>query len=225
MYHAIGAPGEAAERFVLPASAFAAQMRLLARLRYRVLRLETALRALMDGERLPRRSVALTIDDGTYDLRSLALPVLERHEFPATAFVVTRAMGGAVGWTEHAGLGGRATMTWDEALALEPLVTLQPHTRTHPSLRDLPREALQEELRGSRSDLEKRTGRPATVFAYPYGQYDATVATAVEEAHYAGACTAEPGLNDSTTPRFELCRYEVRGDASLRSFLGLLTRH
>jgi peptidoglycan/xylan/chitin deacetylase (PgdA/CDA1 family) len=223
MYHAVGAPGEEAERFVLPASAFAAQMRLLALLHYRIVRLEDAVRALADGERLPRRSVVLTFDDGTYDLRSFGLPVLERHEFPATAFVVTQAMGTAVDWTDHAGLAGRTTMSWDDALALEPLLSLQPHTRTHPSLRELPPESLAEELSGSRSDLEQKTGRSATLFAYPYGHYNARIAAAVDEAGYAAACTVKPGVNNSTTPRFELRRYEVRGDASLRSFVSLLT--
>ena len=137
MYHAIGAPDEEAARFVLPGAAFAAQMRLLAGLRYRVLRLEEAVRALTNGDPLPRRSIALTFDDGTYDLHSFALPVLERHHFPATAFVVTQTMGSTVDWTDQAGIAGRATMTWDDALSLEPLVTLQPHTRTHASLREL----------------------------------------------------------------------------------------
>ena len=223
MYHAIGAPDEEAARFVLPGAAFAAQMRLLAGLRYRVLRLEEAVRALTNGDPLPRRSIALTFDDGTYDLHSFALPVLERHHFPATAFVVTQTMGSTVDWTDQAGIAGRATMTWDDALSLEPLVTLQPHTRTHASLRELTPESLDEELRGSRSDLEERTGRPAALFAYPYGHYDATVAAAVKEAGYAGAFTVKPGVNDTATPRFELHRHEVRGDASLRSFVSLLT--
>jgi peptidoglycan/xylan/chitin deacetylase (PgdA/CDA1 family) len=224
MYHAIGASGEDAARFVLPVSAFAAQMRLLAALRFRVVRLDEAVRALGAGENLPRRAVALTFDDGTDDLRLAALPVLERHDFPATAFVVTQAMGTTVGWTEHVGIAGRDTLTWDDALTLSPLITLQPHTRTHASLRGLADDALLVELAGSRRDVEEKTGRAADVFAYPYGHYDSRVVAAVAEAGYAAACTVKPGVNDSQTPRYELRRYEVPGDTSLRAFAAFLLR-
>jgi peptidoglycan/xylan/chitin deacetylase (PgdA/CDA1 family) len=223
MYHAIGEPSEPATRFVLPVRSFERQMRLLGALRFNVVRLEDAARALQAGAELPRRAVALTFDDGTQDTRRLALPILERHEYPATAFVVTGAMGGTVDWTEHAGLAGRRIMTWAEALELEPLVTLQAHTRTHPSLRDLPQPALSDELSGSRRDVEERTGHESRVFAYPYGHYDEAVAGAVAGAGFSAACTVKPGTNQRGTPAYELRRQEVRGDASLRTFLRLLT--
>ena len=93
MYHAIGERDEPAARFVVPIGAFERQMAWLAHLRFNVISLQEAVRRLLVGERLPRRAVALTFDDGTRDLNTLAHPVLMRHEFPATAFVVTRAMG------------------------------------------------------------------------------------------------------------------------------------
>lgn len=222
MYHAIGESHEPATRFVLPLATFKRQMRLLALLRIRVVRLEEAVRALVSGEALPPRPVALTFDDGTKDNLTLARPVLERHGFPATAFVVTRAMGSTVTWTDHRGLAGRQTLSWPEALELEPLVSLQPHTRSHPSLRSLDDAALATELTGSREDLAQRTGRVSALFAYPYGHYDERVAAAVAEAGFTAACTVRPGLNDTATPPHELRRYEIRGDESLARFLRIL---
>ncbi len=46
-------------------------------------------------KRIPRRSVAITFDDGYFDLLAHARPVLERYGTPATAFVSTAEIGTA----------------------------------------------------------------------------------------------------------------------------------
>jgi peptidoglycan/xylan/chitin deacetylase (PgdA/CDA1 family) len=217
MYHAVGEPGEQAARFVVPLAEFERQMAWLARGRFAVVRLGDTVSAMLAGNPLPRRAIAITFDDGTRDL-ALALPVLQRYGFPATAFIVPGAMGSSVNWTNHTGLAGRPVMTWPDALELEPLISLEPHTRTHPSLPSLSDEELVEELRGSRDDVEQRVGRSPVVFAYPYGHYDARVAAAVADAGFLAACTVQPGVNSTSTPPYELRRYEVRGDASLMRF-------
>jgi peptidoglycan/xylan/chitin deacetylase (PgdA/CDA1 family) len=222
MYHALGEDGEAATRFVLPVASFARQMRLLAVLRFQVVRLESAVRTLRSGDALPRRAVALTFDDGTYDTLSLALPVLASHGFPATAFVVTHKMGATIDWTDYAELAGRRIMTWEEALELEPLVRVEAHTRTHRSLPQLSSSELVGEIAGSREDVEARTGHPSDVFAYPYGHYDERVAAAVADAGFIGACSVRRGTNGPETPPYELHRYEVTGETSLLSFASLL---
>jgi peptidoglycan/xylan/chitin deacetylase (PgdA/CDA1 family) len=222
MYHAIGDRDEPGTRFVVPLGTFERHMDWLARLRFNVLPLEDAAGRLVAGERLPPRSIALTFDDGTRDQLEFGLPVLQRHRFPATAFVVTGAMGATVDWTDHRDLAGRAVMTWDEALELRPLVSIQPHTRTHPSLPELSDAALADELAGSRADVEQRVGGAATLFAYPYGHYDAHVAEAAAAAGYTAACTVTRGSNDARTPTYELCRHEVRGELRLKRFISLL---
>jgi peptidoglycan/xylan/chitin deacetylase (PgdA/CDA1 family) len=224
MYHVIGERDERPERFVVPIGTFERQLAWLARLRFNVLRLEDAARRLLGGEELPPRAVVLTFDDGTRDMRTLALPALERHGFPATAFVVTRTMGGRIDWTERPGIARRQLLTWDEALELEPLVSLEPHTRTHASLPTLDDVQLRDEIAGSRFDLQERTGRSHELFAYPYGHLDARVIAAVGDAGYVAACGIETGLNEPTTPPFELRRYEIPGDQTLRRFLLTVAR-
>jgi peptidoglycan/xylan/chitin deacetylase (PgdA/CDA1 family) len=219
MYHAVGEPGEPAGRFVVPVRAFERQVAWLERAHFPVVRLESALQAIQAGESLPRRALAITFDDGTFDVGALALPILERHGFPATAFVVTQAMGSAASWTNDAGLCKRPLMTWTEALRLPPLISLAPHSRTHPSLPSLDDRAVAAEIRGSREDLERQGIAPLNVFAYPYGHYDERVAAVAAEAGYAGACTVRPGVNDRSTPPYELRRYEIRGDEPLATFV------
>lgn len=68
-------------------------------------------------------------------------------------------------------------------------VTIGSHTRFHPFLTNEPRHTLAAELKASRSVLERTVGAPIRHFAYPNGDFDGTVARAVDEAGYAYAYT------------------------------------
>lgn len=72
---------------------FAEHLEILRRY-YQPLRLDNLVAALRAG-RLPRRAVAVTMDDGYFDSRRYAQPLLELYEVPATVFVISGSVGGA----------------------------------------------------------------------------------------------------------------------------------
>jgi peptidoglycan/xylan/chitin deacetylase (PgdA/CDA1 family) len=62
-------------------------------------------------------------------------------------------------------------MTWDEVRNLARAgMDVESHSRHHRVLQTLERDALREELTGSRRDLEAQLGRPVRAIAYPVGR-------------------------------------------------------
>jgi peptidoglycan/xylan/chitin deacetylase (PgdA/CDA1 family) len=220
MYHAIGGPGEPASRFVVPLHRFARQMAALRRLGYEVLGLDELLSRRARGELSSHRTVVITFDDGYLDNLTLAAPVLRQLGFPATVFVVTRAVGGAGHWTSDPALNGRPLLSWEQLgeLASGGSIVLGAHTMTHPSLRDSEPEVVQAEIAGSRRDL-RANGFESNYFAYPYGHSSAYARTCIRQAGFTAALGIQPGRVGVGTVEQQLPRYEIRGSDRLLQFL------
>jgi peptidoglycan/xylan/chitin deacetylase (PgdA/CDA1 family) len=72
-------------------------------------------------------------------------------------------------------LGGKWIEDHESAarqLASLPLLELGNHTYLHPHLTKIPDDQIREELRQTQEELFKVTGRTATLFRPPYGEYD-----------------------------------------------------
>ena len=78
-------------------------------------------------------------------------------------------------------------------------------SRTHPDLTGLSEADLEDEVCGSRDDLERIVGRKVACFAYPYGRHNAAVVQLVSETFSAGF-TADLGVNTLATPMSLLSR-------------------
>jgi peptidoglycan/xylan/chitin deacetylase (PgdA/CDA1 family) len=137
------------------------------------------------GLPLPGRPVILSFDDGWQNQFDYAFPLLKKYDFTATFFVAT-------GYLEHQNF-----MTIQQLQTLMGAgMTIGSHTCSHVALSttDSP-SMLQEELAGSKAWLEKRLSVPINNFAYPYGSYSATVASAVEASGYRTARTFDIGAH------------------------------
>lgn len=224
MYHAFTDSGEQG-RYILAQRSFARQMRLLAALRYRVVGFEEIARALREGRPLPRRAAVITIDDGYADNFEIAYPILRRHGFSATLFLISRKLGAKADWSGDPGpTDGRPLLTLEQAQQMRAGgLAIGAHTRTHRPLPELSAGQATDEVGGSRTDLEAALGEAVPTFAYPYGALDEQAVDAVKHASFSGACTTHPRHARFGDDPLLIPRIEVRGtDTTLRFLRKLL---
>lgn len=170
--------------------AFARQMAALKLLGFRGLSM-AQLEPYLEG-RLQGRVFGITLDDGYLNNLTHALPVLQRHGFSATCYLVSGMLGQSNLWDRDIGIPPAALM--DAAQVQQWLAGGQDigaHSRHHTHLTQLQGAALDDEVRGSRAELEALFERPVLHFCYPYGSFN-------QESENAAAAA---GFRTSTTTR------------------------
>lgn len=139
--------------------------------------------SLFNDAPLPSGSVLITFDDGYIGNFTKAKPVLENLNIKADFFVHTDYVGVAA-----TGPGTWGKMSWDQLRTLDssPLFAVYSHTKTHPKLTQISPTQLQSELTGSRLKLQTELGvtTKRDFLAYPFGDYNADVITAAQNAGY-----------------------------------------
>jgi peptidoglycan/xylan/chitin deacetylase (PgdA/CDA1 family) len=93
------------------------------------------------------------------------------------------------------------------------------HTRTHPRLVGLATEVMEEEVEGSRRDLEALADGPVSHFCYPYGDLDDRVVDAVRRAGFVSATTVRRARARPDDDPYRQPRVLVRGQDPLPRFL------
>jgi peptidoglycan/xylan/chitin deacetylase (PgdA/CDA1 family) len=147
------------------------------------------------------RTDELTTPLGTYSLRSAAarytscrsLAEKLKRLSPDDAMRIIEDAIGALGAAPRV----PAVLGWHDLgrLAREGL-TLAPHSRTHPMLDQASHARVEDEVWGSRRDIEDAIGRCPPVFCYPAGQRSAVVEDVLHAAGFMVAFTTELGHND-----------------------------
>ncbi|HEX6920787.1 MAG TPA: polysaccharide deacetylase family protein [Actinomycetes bacterium] len=141
------------------------------------------------------RIVIVTFDDGYADNFTNAFPLLRKHGFVATAFVVSDVVGTdhVFGWDvpkldPSIGPAPYQALQWDQVEEMASSgVEIGSHTCTHPELTGVTVEQCRDEVTRSRLDIERRLGRGVVSFCYPRGMLDDNVVRAVETAGYQAA--------------------------------------
>jgi peptidoglycan/xylan/chitin deacetylase (PgdA/CDA1 family) len=193
---------------------FLAHLKYLKR-HYQVIPLRDYLVARQSGKPLPRYSVILTFDDGMRNFLTVAAPILNELDLPATMFLVTdqvdmrdRSILGP-DWTP---LDDRISLSWAEAKALQSAkrVEFGSHTCSHPELPQLSA-SVEREFRESFDAIRENVLESfPPCLAYPYGDYSESIAEKASWAGYSCALTTEPGSNSMKTGLFQLRRAVVR---------------
>lgn len=211
MYHSISARQDFFS--AVSPEAFQKQMAYLAGKKCPVIPLAELIRRLHAHEPLGG-SVALTFDDGYRDNYTTAFPLLKQYNFPATIFVTTDLIG----------TPGYCSTEELQEMHTSGLVSIEPHTLTHPKLAKLPRADAEREIRDSREKLLDIIGTVPSLFAYPYGSFSEETTDVVRQMDFTGAVTVEEGTVSSDTDVFRLPRNSVDSSTTFAQFRGKVSR-
>jgi peptidoglycan/xylan/chitin deacetylase (PgdA/CDA1 family) len=225
-YHSIADRGEGLpDRYRIAPSRFARQVDLLEAIGFGPATLDT-LFATLDGAPTPvtDHPVVITFDDGYADFYDQAFPILRRHRFPATVFLVTDQIGQEAEWDLAPGVvRGPRLMPWHEIReAAAQGIEFHSHSCSHPRLSRVPVTMAKRELRDSKRAIEETLGRPVHYFCYPHGDANPAVQAEVRAAGYRAAFSTEIGLTNPSQDRFFLLRVKVRPGDSLADFAAKL---
>lgn len=213
MYHHVGAPYR--NQFNVPLKDFEAQMNYLAQNGYTTVSIAQIAAALRGQGSLPPCPVAITFDDGYANVYHNALPVLQKHGFRATFYVVT----GYISAT-------KAFMNWDQLRHLSSLgMEIGAHSYNHPYLTDTIGLTLTRQIVAPKVKLEAELGISITTFAYPYGAYNGYIANAVAGAGYSSAVAGGYNFHQSSQRLYSLRRTAVYGGDTLAVFISRLPKH
>jgi peptidoglycan/xylan/chitin deacetylase (PgdA/CDA1 family) len=221
LYHSVSAdPPSWIAPFTVSPRVFAEQLDLLADNGLEIVPLRRLVAAVRGGPPLPVRSAVLTFDDGFADFHSTVAPLLAERGLPATLYVTTGALGGPSWPPEHGSLLPPAPMlTWHQVRELDLLVEIGGHSRTHPQLDALPREAVREEIEGCKARLQDTLGHRVDAFAYPHGYSSPAVRRLVYEAGWSSATAVRYAFSSGADEPLRIARLMVRADTTRDRFL------
>ncbi|MFA5144097.1 MAG: polysaccharide deacetylase family protein [Candidatus Omnitrophota bacterium] len=194
--------------FVTPDN-FSKQMDYLKSKRYSVISLSELAEGIKNNKKFPHNTVVITIDDGYKDNFIYAYPILKKHNFPATIFIISSHVENK-----------KDFMNWqDVKIMLRDNILIGAHTKNHaflPSIKE--KNALWDEIKGCKNDIENMTGSRIDHFCYPLGFFNDEVKKLVEEAGYMSACTTNRGRYRSNKDVYELNRVKVTNSDTNKSF-------
>jgi GT2 family glycosyltransferase/peptidoglycan/xylan/chitin deacetylase (PgdA/CDA1 family) len=179
---------------------------------------KTATTAQWLDDDVSEKQVLLTFDDGYDDLFEELLPLVIEHHYTPVIYLVVDQIGASNVWDQESGIRVRNLLTLAQIREMQKYgVEFGSHTLTHPWLPSASDAQLRREVHDSKHRLEDMLGVEIASFAYPFGGVDRRVRSAVANAGYKLAFTAEPGLNWWNDP---LCqrRADVNDHTTVRDF-------
>lgn len=210
LYHHIGFSLQEDSEYYVSPETFDQQMNLLYQWGYRTISVELLARAITQGTELPPKPIILTFDDGSKTTYTTTLPIMQRYGFTGTAYIVYYY----VGITNY--------MNAEEIRALHAAGwEIGSHSLSHVDLTTRP-DRQEDEIVGSRRQLESLLGVPVLSFAYPFGAYDVS---SLGYVHFAGYIAAMGLGNESaqgSNNLFYLYRQAVLGTDNLQTFVSRL---
>ena len=152
-----------------------------------------------------KKQIIITFDDGYKDLISCVLPILKKHNFSATCFIVSSLLGKENLWDV-----GKKNFVQKDLMNLNDTrewvdngMFIGSHSHNHIDLTSLNNDKITDELTYSKKILEDKIGVKIKNFSYPYGKVNNLVYQKTREI-FEKATTTNRGRFDINNHDFHL---------------------
>ncbi len=190
-YHRFGKKSKS--RLCIPGQVFDQQMTYLKKNGYRVIPLSDLIAFMQFRTALPKKAVAITIDDGYRSVYDIAFPILKKYGFAATLFI----------YLDFIGIPG-SSVTWEQLKEMKSNgFEVGAHTLSHCNLIKKRKdesekvyiERVEKELVLSKQIIDKKLNQNTVAIAFPYGAYNQEILDLCEKAGYKLGLSVKRGGN------------------------------
>lgn len=178
---------------------FEAQLSELKKAKYNIVPLDVIVTAFKKGDKLPPRSIAITIDDAYSSILENAWPRLRKANIPFTLFVSTEPVSQNI----------PGYMSWQQIRDLRdnPLVTIGHHSHSHGYLLNMSSKHIIADMEKANAIYQKELGAIPDIFAYPYGEFGPSVENILKKQGIKAAFGQYSSVASSYTDLFHLPRF------------------
>jgi len=215
VYHSIGVNNSF---FTVTPDEFARQISYLTR-KYTIVSLEDVYEFVTGQRDLPKKSVAITCDDGYYDNYLNVFPYVKKYGVPIAIFVVS----GHVGKEMTLGNIPLKMLDWGDIIEMSKNgVTIGAHTYSHPDLRRVSLKEAKAQIKTSKDEMEAAIGHQVSFFAYPKGAYNTSLFAVLTSLDFKAAFGGD-GLTCRGEERYALKRVSIDASLNFSMFKASLT--
>lgn len=199
MYHRFGEDRYPATS--LRTEQLAAHIRYLREHDFHVLGLPEIIDRFENGESLPMRTVAITVDDAYRSAFNVARPRFDAADMPWTLFVTIDQPDRQLG----------DFMSWDQIRELDadPRVTIGHHSGAHHHLPDHGAAINRLDTERASRRFQAELGYVPDLYAYPFGEYSDAALSVIRSYDFRAAFGQHSGVAHAGAARFELPRFAM----------------
>lgn len=171
--------------------------------------------------------VGITFDDGYLNNLTNALPILKRHGFSSTCYVVSQLLGKTNVWDQDLGIVQSSLMDASQLRQwLNGGQEVGAHTRHHARLTQIDHGRCHDEIAQCKTELEGMMNAPVDHFCYPYGDFSTEHVELVKSAGFFSATTTKRSRCHAGEDMLQLPRVPVVRSTTLLQFaMKLATRY
>jgi peptidoglycan/xylan/chitin deacetylase (PgdA/CDA1 family) len=171
--------------------------------------LDEIIAKLKKNEPIPSNWVHFCIDDSYKSFYANGLPLFKKHKIPFTLYVYVEA-------TER---HYKDFMSWEQIKETMKYGTIGLHSFGHKHMTHMTPEEMRIDTEKSLALIKKRLGIKPTSYAYPYGEYDATLQKVIKSFNFDLIMNQNQGGFSHKSPLDDLDRIALTGKVSIKTKL------